>query len=441
MSEEEKRADEPTGDDASKDGARDLTERWKAWQREDEDSSPEAQQLEKQARSAQRREAAAEDRQARAIARREAKQLARVEREERAKRKREERETARMRSAEEREEVRRKVVGFLADLRRSAAVIRDEGIGALIRAAFRRRWVVAVSLVILMLVSAFAGAMIMRARHRAYLTAVLVAVNGQTIRRDQLNDEMHRAYGAQVLDTLVQRELRRQFLKKHGAVATDKQIDERLRLEARSPEFMPILQKAGKSEAEYREPLARVLGEINLVSKGVTVSEAELRDFYARNVNPQNAGSLFYSPEVVTLAVIAAASKADADAARQALTAGADWASVARRYSVDDTAQNGGLMQPFAVGRSLTAHAKGLDAVARRLEQGQQVGPIRIGGLWWLVRCLEKQAALTRPYDEVKETVRVLALAAKGEKENGPRLAAEYEEFRKKANIQTFLTR
>ncbi len=433
---DDQKADEPKVD------TQHLTDRWKAWQRDDGEEPREAQARERQAQAEVRRKETAEEKRARMLARREMRELAKAEREERARLRREEREVARMQAATKREIVRDQIAGIVSNVRKSAAVMRDEGIGALVRAAFARRWVVAVSLLILVGASALAGALVMRARHRSYLTAVLVAVNGKTIRRDHLNDEMHRLYGRQVLDSLVQRELRHQFLEKHGAVASDRQVDERLRLEAQSPEFMPVLQKAGKSEAEYRESLARVLSEFNLISKGVTVTEAEMRRFYTENADPRNVRALFHTPEVVTLAVIGTASRADADQARKALDAGGDWATLARRYSVDDSAQNGGVVAPFAVGRSLAAHAKGLDAVARRLQKGEQVGPVRLaGGLWWLVRCLDKQPALTRPYDEVKETVRILATAAKGEQVNGARVAAEYEAFRKKANIQTFMSR
>lgn len=437
MSEDEKQPLRSSKDEDA--GQQDLTDRWQAWQQSADDAEPDADRKREQAQ--QRRSERDAEKQARVLAKQQERELARAEREEKARLRREEREISRMRSATEREIVRHQVAGTLGTIARAFAVFREGGPFEVIRAAYRRRWVVVTSLCLLAVVSAVVGALIMRTRHRRYLTATLVAVNGVRILRSDLNDELFERYGASTLNSMVQREIRRQFLKKHGAIASDKQVDERLRFEARSPEFAPILEKAGKSEPEYRESLARVLSELNLVSKGVDVTEAEMREYYDRNASPNNPRALFYSPEVVTLAVIAAPNRATAEKAKAALNAGLDWASAARQYSVDDSAETGGIMQPFALGRSVTAISKGLDAVGQKLEKGQQAGPLQLGNLWWLVRCLERRPAQKRTYEEVKETVRILARAAKGEQMNGRRLAQEYEEFRKKANIQTFLTR
>lgn len=438
MSEDEKQPLRSSKDEDA--GQQDLTDRWQAWQQSaDDDAEPDADRKREQAQ--QRRSERDAEKQARVLAKQQERELARAEREEKARLRREEREISRMRSATEREIVRHQVAGTLGTIARAFAVFREGGPFEVIRAAYRRRWVVVTSLCLLAVISALVGALIMRTRHRRYLTATLVAVNGVRILRSDLNDELFERYGASTLNSMVQREIRRQFLKKHGAIASDKQVDERLRFEARSPEFAPILEKAGKSEPEYRESLARVLSELNLVSKGVDVTEAEMREYYDRNASPNNPRALFYSPEVVTLAVIAAPNRAIAEKAKAALNAGLDWASAARQYSVDDSAETGGIMQPFALGRSVTAISKGLDAVGQKLEKGQQAGPLQLGNLWWLVRCLERRPAQKRTYEEVKETVRILARAAKGEQMNGRRLAQEYEEFRKKANIQTFLTR
>lgn len=438
MSEDEKKPLRSSRDEDA--GQQDLTDRWLAWQQSaDGDAEPAVDKKKK--RDEQHRAERRAEREAKALAKQRERELARAAREERARRKREERELARLASQSERALIRERLAGVLGTIASALAVYREGGPFEVIRAAYRRRWVVVTSLCLLAVISAVVGALIMRTRHRRYLTATLVAVNGVRILRSDLNDELFRRYGSSTLNSMIQREIRRQFLKKHGAIASDQQVDERLRFEARSPEFAPILEKAGKSEPEYRESLARVLSELNLVSKGVDVTEAEMREYYDRNASPNNPRALFYSPEVVTLAVIAAPNRATAEKAKAALNAGLDWASAARQYSVDDSAETGGIMQPFALGRSVTAISKGLDAVGRKLEKGQQAGPLQLVNLWWLVRCLERRPAQKRTYEEVKETVRILARAAKGEQANGRRLAQEYEEFRKKANIQTFLTR
>jgi hypothetical protein len=89
----------------------------------------------------------------------------------------------------------------------------------------------------------------------------------------------------------------------------------------------------------------------------------------------------------------------------------------------------------------MTAVTTGLDALARMVDEGQQIGPIERNGVWWIVRCLRREPAVTRSYDEVKDTARLLARYQKGVARNKERLDKEYEAFRKKANIQRFATR
>jgi foldase protein PrsA len=410
-----------------------LQDRWSAWQ----DAEPNAQ-TDKRSQQESPASDRASERAARAVARDLDKELSRAERAERARQRRERKEIARSQAVVERDMLLDRARGAFKAARRSLVGFREEGVVAVVRAAYRRRWVAVTSIIVLAVGSGLAGALAMRAKTRSYNLATLVAVNGRTITRLGLTDELKARYGKRTLDEMVEREVRRQFLAKKGATATEQQIADRLRLESAMPSFLPTLQRVGKAESEYRVSLARSLGELNLVSQGVSITDEEKRAFYEANVDPRNVRSLFYTPDVVTVAVIATASRTEADKAVSAIQRGAEWAAVARQYSVDDTAQGGGLMAPFAIGRSLTARATGVDAIARRLKAGDQAGPVQAGPLWWVVRCLERTPAQTRTYEEVRATVNVLARAAKGEALHGRRLAEEYATFRRTANIQVF---
>ncbi|MBM3495058.1 MAG: hypothetical protein FJX72_12180, partial [Armatimonadetes bacterium] len=284
----------PTGDEQAEDetteerpadpeASRVLADRWSAWQGGDDETASGDPRAERREHAAEK----ADEKRARAQAREMEKELARAEREERARTRREHKDIARSQAIVEHDIRVDQVKGLVKDARRSLIVFHEQGVIGVVRAVFGRRWVVVVSLCLLVVLSALTGALVMRARHRRHLTAVLVAINGTTIKRNDLSDELLNVYGRQTLDGLVQRELRRQFLVKHGAVASEKQVSERLQLESGLPDFMPILQRAGKSESEYRKSLARSLSELNLISKAVTLTDAEIREFYERNADPR----------------------------------------------------------------------------------------------------------------------------------------------------------
>lgn len=304
----------------------------------------------------------------------------------------------------------------------------------------RRRTAILFVLAVI-LVSNITGALLMRARHRRYLVGTLVAVNGVSIRRDVFFDEMFERYGENTLKMLVERELRQQFLRSKGAIATDKQVEERLRIEKTMPDFVKTLQERGIVEADYREALKNTLSEINLLTRGVTATEEEARAFYRMHTDPRNIRAMFYTPPRVQLAVIVTPDEATARKALAELKAGTAFAQVALRYSLHDSAPYGGYVEPFYLGRSYTAMASGLDELGRKLQENQQIGPVKMGPVWWIARCIEKVPARTRPYEEVRHTALLLAKLSKGIQQNQKRLAEEYEEFRKRATIQWFAAR
>lgn len=364
-----------------------------------------------------------------------------LERAERARLRREQREAERVARLEARELSRARTAERVAEVRTSVEQAIRFGILERLGEALRTRRLTIATVVVLMLLSAVTGALLMRYRHRRYLVGALVAVNGVVIRRDQFFDEMVARHGMATLNLLVERELRRQFIRAHGAEASDMEVEQRYRLEAKMPEFHRVLASYNITELDYRASLKRVLSEINLFTQGVEVTPAEVREFYRRNVSPNNLRSLFYSPPRVSLAVIVTPDPASAKAAAAALKAGTPFGDVAARYSVHDSATRGGLVEPFYLGRSYVALSTGMDAIARDLQEGQQVGPVQIGRMWWIARCLQRTPAVTRPFEEVKETAEILARLSKGILKNKARLDAEYEKFRSGANIQRFAAR
>lgn len=365
----------------------------------------------------------------------------RLVRSERARIRREEKAAARLAALEARERAHAETAGRIAVTREALRRTLLFGTPSRVMEVLRSRRLAILAVLLSMVISGLAGALLMRARHRRYLTGTMVAVNGVVIRRDEFYDELVERYGQATLKQLVDREIRAQFIRAHGAEATKEQVEQRYRLEANSPEFHAVLADVGVTEWGYRGSLKRVLGEINLLCQGVEVTDDEVRAFYRRNVDPRNMRALFYTPPRVRLAVVASPSESRIRGALAALQAGQPFGAVAARYSIHDSAVHGGLLEPYYIGRSFTNMVTGLDSVARQLDEGEQAGPVRIGNVWWIVRCLERKPAVTRSYDDVKDTAKIFARLAKGIVKNKLRLDREFVEFQRKANIQTFATR
>jgi len=164
-----------------------------------------------------------------------------LERAERARLRREQREAERLARLEARELSRARTAERVAEVRTSVEQAIRFGILERLGEALRTRRLAIATVVVLMLLSAVTGALLMRYRHRRYLVGALVAVNGVVIRRDQFFDEMVARHGMATLNLLVERELRRQFIRAHGAEASDMEVEQRYRLEAKMPEFHRVL--------------------------------------------------------------------------------------------------------------------------------------------------------------------------------------------------------
>lgn len=362
-------------------------------------------------------------------------------REERARLRRSRKQTARLVSDQARAARIARIERMFSRFRERWARAREHGIvPTAIRYLAQRRMGI-LGICIVMILSGLLGAFAMRARHRRYLIAPLVAVNGSVIRRSDLNDELYETYGDATLDMLTERELRRQFLKAQGAEATDKQVEDRYRLEAKIPEFFSTLSETHQTEQQYRESLKRVLSEMNLVTKGITVSDAEVREYYRRNADPRNIRGIYYKPPFVQLAVIATPTKPAAEQAIRELRAGKPFSTVASKYSLHDSATNGGLLPAYYLGRSMTMHALGIDQLAKNLEANRQIGPAKLGNMWWIVRCIGRKPARRYTFEEVRETSELLVRNNKGNRINAPRFAKAYAEFKESARIQHFGSR
>src|SRR3954469_3929705 len=137
-------------------------------------------------------------------------------------------------------------------------------------------------------------------------------------------------------------------------------------------DYQKFIKTSGQTEADVlqRVKLDLLSNKIrDKVTKGKdTVSDAAIADFYNKNK------ARFAQPEKRDLRVVLTKDKATADKARAALDSGDSWATVAKKYSIDDTSK--------AAGGKLPAQAKGtldkeLDAAVFSAPKNQLEGPIK----------------------------------------------------------------
>lgn len=297
--------------------------------------------------------------------------------------------------------------------------------------------VLMVSLVLIgVLVGGAAGIQAMRLRNQA--RKALVSVNGIVINQDELFPRLERAAGKQGMTKMIQETLQLQYAKSKGVVPTQAQIESRYAEFAKRPNFEVNNAARNIYPEDVKQQLRIVIAKEGVLSKGLTATDAEVKSFYQKNVKPKNTNALFYEPESIRMAVIVTPTQEQARVALRELDKGIPFGTVARNHSKDPSAVSGGYLNPVKRGRTPSSRIPGMEDAIFGLKIGQRLGPRQFAGTWWIIECVDKTAAVTQPFETVKEECRRQVLFAKGKALRGKQVDEEFNSFTEKASIKAF---
>ncbi len=284
------------------------------------------------------------------------------------------------------------------------------------------------------------GVLVMR--HRDNTQKTVVTVNGTEIHEDALFTRLQAAAGLPLMHKMVEEELQIQFAKKKGVPATEGQVEARYQQMSRDPRFAASLASSAIGEQAFRDSIRQSLrvriAQANVLTRGVTVSDAEVRAFYAAQSDPRNSLAQFYKPETIRLRTVATASQPAARRAMKELAAGTPFELVASEYSVDPSKSNGGLIAPLQRGRSPLSRVPSLEQAVFGLPDGQTYGPVSFNKGWWIFRCESKTPGQATPFAAAKEDARLGAAIVKGTRLNGKAVQAEFQQFQRGSNLTAF---
>lgn len=282
------------------------------------------------------------------------------------------------------------------------------------------------------------GALVMRQRAKG--KEVVASINGTVILRDQLYRRLEIAAGARIMRQIADEELALQFAHQQGVSPTNAQIETRYQELSQVPGFQESLAQSGQTTDEVKRGIRVALCQSAQVSKGVTVSPAEIQKFYQQNCDGKNPQARYYTPDKIQIAIIVTKTQAIATKAFTELNSGVSFATVAAKYSEDVSKTKGGLLPPMFKGRTPASKKIGVEQAIFGMKVGQQLSPRNFGTLWWVIRCVDKSPAVTLPFEKVKEDCRIGAMLAKGIPTNSQSVAKSFAQFRKKAAVQAFWT-
>jgi foldase protein PrsA len=165
-------------------------------------------------------------------------------------------------------------------------------------------------------------------------------------------------------------------------------------------DYKKFLEQSGQSQDDI---MLRV--KLDLLSQKIRdkvikgkdkVSDAEVKAFYDKNK------ARFTQPETRDLQIVLAKTEAKAKEAKSALEGGQSWASVVKKYSVDQASK--------ASGGKLPAQAKGtlekaLDEGVFAADKGKIMGPVKTAFGWYVFRVTKITPSKTQSLADAKTTI------------------------------------
>jgi peptidyl-prolyl cis-trans isomerase C len=266
----------------------------------------------------------------------------------------------------------------------------------------------------------------------AQLPEVLARVNGDSISRGeferavkaveaqaggQVPAERRDAILRQVLDQIVAFRLLAQEAQAHKVTVADTEVDGQVaEIRKQFPDeaaFTSALAQRSMTPDGLKKDIRQQMLAMKLVDveikPTVNIGEKEIGDFYQKNPDR------FQQPEAVHVAHIllrvpenadaAAKAKAKADADKVAVELkkkGADFAALAKKYSQDNSAVNGGDLGFVGRGQGLPPAFEG---AAFALQPGQISAIVETPVGFHIIKAMERRAGRTIPLEEVKAQV------------------------------------
>lgn len=301
----------------------------------------------------------------------------------------------------------------------------------------RRRIYTIFSYVLTLVVGLTVGTLVTRQRYHAM--KAIVSINGQTINEDGFVHRMEVASGRQTLERLANEMLQDQYAKKLGVVVTKEEVVARYRDLSSRPEFPQYMATTHQGPEDIANDIRLELTVNKIVGRNVTVTDAEARNYYKQQTDKSNPQARFYTPPKATIQVITSRDKSRVLAAKAELDRGADFNSVAAKYSDDLTSKDhGGELPPLVRGRTVYSRIKGLEEVVFDTKTGEQRGPIQFGPLWSILRCVKQEPDSVVPYDKVQYECRVGAMMSRLPPGTAKAIRDNYIKFQQSAVIHTF---
>ncbi|ART83113.1 hypothetical protein CBP31_11215 [Oceanisphaera profunda] len=225
---------------------------------------------------------------------------------------------------------------------------------------------------------------------------------------------VYKRFRKEALEQLIDKELLWQEAQKRGLNVDPVRVQtelKKLKAAFGSPEnFARRLVQEGFDESSYTDYLRQELAAMMMLEALTPVSApsaAEVERLYQLNVKQFERPELIQARHILLKVSTASDQESIAEvhkqitSLQQQLNQGADFAALARRYSQDSTAEQGGLLDDFQRGDMVPS----FETAAFALLPGAISEPVLTQYGWHLIKLEQRHPSLTMPQQEAKELI------------------------------------
>lgn len=271
----------------------------------------------------------------------------------------------------------------------------------------------------------------------------IIVVNGEKVSKDEFYSRLERIpvqtqqgtklAGQYVVEQMIGEKLVEQLAKKQNVTPTDTQIANKIAFIRKESggDMQRLLAAQGMNTDDLKKKISAEQSLINLYSKGVNISDAEVRAAYDQALNAK--GSKLVRPEQVKTSVIIVEKKDKIDKVYKMLTGGADFGTTAMQMSeVPGANKDRGQLDWFSVDdpRPIPKEVK-QNAFATPANTFSK--PFTVKGGWVIVKVDSKRPKKVTQFEDIKEVIREQLAMQKASKTS--KLNDDLKTFTKSATI------
>ena len=213
------------------------------------------------------------------------------------------------------------------------------------------------------------------------------AVGGKEITQQEFQDELVKLYGEETLYTMISNKIIEMEADKKKIKITDKEIEQEIAALAESyggeENFRQQLEDSGSDMDEMEKQVKQYLQTVKLVEPRITITDEEISNYFKENKDS------FAQEEQVEASHILVDKKSEAEKIAKQLKDGGDFAELAKKYSTDTSAEEGGKLGFFGRGEMVAEFEK----AAFALKKGEISEIVKSEHGYHIIKVTDKKAA------------------------------------------------